>query len=106
MILAILFAWFGYKKASATGRNGILWAVIAGGTFIGTQLIVSLAMGILLGLILGMNGGTDKDIDIYSIPITIVAIVASIISVYLVLRYLDKVPEDNTYISPPPPPKF
>ena len=106
MILAILFVWFGYKKASASGRSGILWAVIAGGTFVGTQLIVSLLLGILLGAFIGMRGGSESAIDAYTIPITIVAVIASILTGFLVLRYLDKVLEDKSFISPPPPPKF
>ena len=106
MILAILFAWYGYKKASANSRNGILWAVIAGGTFVATQFIVSLLLGILVGTIIVMRGWSDSAYDTYTIPITIVAIIASVLSGFLVLRYLDKVPEDKSFISPPPPPKF
>ncbi|MBX3298791.1 MAG: hypothetical protein KF736_04925 [Acidobacteria bacterium] len=46
MILLILAAWFGSKKASASGRNGILWAFISAGVFIGTQLAVGILAGI------------------------------------------------------------
>ncbi|HRH46496.1 MAG TPA: hypothetical protein PKY82_32935 [Pyrinomonadaceae bacterium] len=103
MILAILFAWFGYKKANANGRNGILWAIIAAGTFITTQFLVALGVGSLIAFTIGVRGGNERDYDSYTIPITIIAIIASVISGFLVLRYLDKVPE-NTKITPPPPP--
>lgn len=107
MILAILFAWLGYKKANANGRNGILWAIIAAGVFIATQFIVSLLLGILLGVFLAAKGGTEKDFDDYSIPITIVAIIASIGAGMLALHFADKTPStEENHLPPPSPPRF
>ncbi len=39
MVLIILAIWFGYKKARDTGRNKFLWAAIAGGVFLGVQIL-------------------------------------------------------------------
>ena len=105
MILAIVFAFMAYKKANAIGRSGIGWAAIAAGTFIGTQLIVSLGLGIAIGLFMGISG-TAEDTRLAEIGITIFAIIVSIIAGWLVLRYLDRIPLQENFNAPPPPPNF
>src|SRR5215204_3128543 len=102
MLFAIISAVLAYRKANDTGRNGILWAIIAAATFIGTQIVVGLVVGLALGLFLGLSGGTEADFDKYQIIITILAIVLSFGTTWLVLKYLDRVPQE--YTPPPPPP--
>jgi hypothetical protein len=108
MILAILFVWFGYKKATANGRNGILWGIIAGASFIGTQILVGLGIGLILGIIAATRGDSiETSIDDNSFLINIVAIIASIGVGYLVLRIADRPLEsENNFTTPPTPPKF
>lgn len=106
MLLAIITAWLAYKKASENGRNGILWAIIGAGVFIGTQLIVGLAIGILLGFGVALLGWSETIFDTYGILINIVAIAASFLTSWLLLKYLEKAPEVKTYTTPPSPPKF
>lgn len=77
MILAIITAWLAYKKAKENGRSGILWAIAGGATFIGTQLAVSLAFGIVLGVGVELWGWSETVYDSYGIPIGLAAIVAS-----------------------------
>jgi membrane protein insertase Oxa1/YidC/SpoIIIJ len=104
MIFAIISAWLAYKKAKATNRNALLWAFIAAATFIGTQLVTTFALGVALGLGIGFFGWSPDILDSYNIPITILAVVTSFGSTWLVLRYLDKIPEEQTFTEPPPPP--
>ena len=104
MIFALISAWLAYKKAKAASRNAILWALIAAGTFIGTQLIITFGAGIILGLGVELFGWSDSIFDAYSIPITVLAVIASFGSTWLVLRYLDKIPEEEIFMTPPPPP--
>ena len=106
MIFAILSAWLAYKKAKAANRNGILWAIIAAGTFIGTQLLIQFGFGILIGLGIRFRGWSAALLDTYSIPITIVAVIISFGSTWLVLHYLDNLPEEEIFAAPPPPPDF
>jgi flagellar basal body-associated protein FliL len=49
MILSILFAVLGYRKAEATGRNKILWAILMVVIFIGVQVIAGIFVGVVLG---------------------------------------------------------
>lgn len=104
MIFAIVAAWLAYKKAKDTGRSAILWAFIAVAAFVGTQLLVSLIIGVFLGLGVGFLGWSETILtDAYTIPVTVVAVVASFGATWLVLRYLDKIPEEDTFTAPPPP---
>jgi cytochrome bd-type quinol oxidase subunit 2 len=106
MIFAILAAYWGYKKAVAAQKNGWLWALITAGTFIGTQLIVTFGGGILLGLGIELLDWSDNLLDTLALPITVVAVIASFISMWAVLKYLDRAPQTDTFIAPPPPPTF
>lgn len=105
MIFAIISAWLAYKKAKAANSNAILWAVIAAATFIGTQLVIQFGFGILLGLGINFLGWSENVLEAYNIPIMILAVIVSFGSTWLVLRYLDKMPEE-AFVSPPPPPNF
>lgn len=106
MILAILFAYFGYKKANESGRNGILWAVIALAAFIGSQLITGLVIGVGIGIGIGFFGWSENILEDYDILFRIIAVIPGILGGYLVLKYLDRIPEDGSYSVPPPPPNF
>ena len=104
MIFAIISAFLAYRKAKDNGRNGWLWALIAAATFIGTQFVVALALGIFLGIILGVTGRTEEDVKMAELAITALAIVLSFVTTWLLLRYLDKAPQEEVLITPPPPP--
>jgi membrane protein implicated in regulation of membrane protease activity len=96
----------GYKKARATGRNPYLWAAICGGTFVGVQLVVGFGFGAIIGLGTVLLGWSETLFDDLSWPITIVSIVVSLLSVFLIFRFLDHVPEEMPSMPPPPPPRF
>lgn len=106
MIFAIISAWLAYKKAKDTNRNAILWAIIAAATFIGTQLILQLGFGVLIGLGIAAFGWSESLLETYNIPITILAVVCSFGTTWLVLHYLDKPLKDESYQQPPAPPTF
>ena len=106
MILSILAFIWGYRKGRDTGRNAWLWCIICGFTFIGTQLIVGGASGVFIGFGIAFWGWQDDLFDKLYIPIEIMCIVASIIALLLVFRYLDKVPREPIYSNPPAPPRF
>jgi hypothetical protein len=107
MILAIVFAYLAYKRASANGRNGILWALIAVAAFIGTQLVVGLGIGLFIGIGVAAWGWQEDVFETYAILINIVAIIFSIGAGWLVLKFLDRPPaQDVGYSTPPPPPDF
>ncbi len=106
MIFAIFAAWFGFKKARETGRNGFLWAFVAVAAFIGAQVVSALAIGVLLGFGVALAGWPETIYEDYNSAITIVSVIAGFASLWLVFRFLDKVPEQEKFTAPPPPPNF
>jgi len=107
MILFILAAYMTYKKDKMTGRSGILWAFITAGVYIGVQLLLALAIGVFLGIGVELFGWSESVYDDYNLAVTAVCIVGSFGGVWLVFRYLDKIPsEEETFAAPPPPPTF
>lgn len=106
MLLAILAFWWGYKKAKASGRNAALWSVICGGTFIGIQLVIGFGIGILLGIGIQLWGWNEKLLSDYSILISVASWIPAIVTLLLIFRYLDRVPDEPVFVAPPPPPTF
>ncbi len=104
MLLVILAIWFGYKKARDTGRNPFLWAAICGGTFIGVQLLVGIGFGVIIALGIELWGWSDGLYDKLSWAISLVAVVISVAALYLLFRFLDRVPKEESNVAPPPPP--
>jgi hypothetical protein len=107
MLLVVLAIWFGFKKARATGRHPILWAFICAAAFIGTQLFAGFAVGVALGIGREFLKWPETTSDDYRIVITGIALVASLVVMYFIFRYLDRsairVPEK---LVEPPPPRF
>jgi hypothetical protein len=105
MLFALITAWLAYKRATANGKNGILWGAIGLGTFIGTQLLVGLGIGILLAVGVALLNWPESVFDDYTWPINIIAIGASFFTSWLLLRFLDRQPEvgmeSNSPILPP-----
>ena len=106
MLLAILAFYFGYKKGRDSGRSGILWAFICGLSFIGVQLLVAIGFGFFIGLGVELWGWKETLYDDLTWVITLVSIGASIVSLLILFRYLDKVRDVDVQQEPPPPPSF
>ena len=72
----------------------------------GLNLIVSLGVGIFLGLGIGLFEWPESVLTDYELGITLIAIVASFFTSWLLLKWLDRQPPDDSYTSPPEPPTF
>ena len=104
MLLAILAVWFGYKKARDTGRNAILWGILCGGAFIGIQLLMGIGIGMIMALGVELWGWSESIFTDYELAVSVIAWVPGIVTLWLLFRYLDRVPEAPAAIEPPPPP--
>ena len=106
MIFFFIAAWLAYKRANENGRNGILWAIITSVAFIAAQFIVGAGIGLIIFAIYGFDGAADEIISRYEFLVNIAGIIVSVLVVWLILRFLNKVPEDNSFTPPPAPPTF
>lgn len=108
MLLAILTAILAYRKAKETGRNAPLWAIAGAAVYIGTQLLVSLAIGMFIGLGQVMWGWPDTMYDTYELAVTIIAIAASLFASWILIRFIGRASrsEETAFQPPPPPPTF
>jgi hypothetical protein len=107
MILAIIFIILAYRRAKAAGKSGPLWGLIAGGVFIGTQLLVGLGAGIILTIYVVATTGSEVVSEGWWMLVNIVAIVISLIVTGYTLTYIDRIPnEAYEPTAPPPPPVF
>lgn len=109
MIFAIIAAIVAYRRAKYNGRNGWAWAAAAAGVFIGAQWIVSIGAALILGIGVALFGWDESVLDdtLFIGPVTVVAIGASILATWILLRYLDRpVTDEQSDLPPPPPPTF
>jgi ABC-type nitrate/sulfonate/bicarbonate transport system permease component len=106
MILSILAFIWGYRKGKATGRNPWLWSIICGLAFLGTQFATAIVFGLAIGIGVAFFGWDDQLFEKLYYVIQIVAIVASIVALLLVFRFLDRIPQEPVYSVPPAPPRF
>jgi|GEM_PF-1322066 len=110
MIFAIVAAIVAYRRAKDNGRNGWLWAGAAAAVFVVTQWVVAVGAGVFIGVGIAMFGWSESIFDdtMYTGPVTVLAIGASILTTWLLLRYLDKpmAEEQLPDMPPPPPPIF
>lgn len=106
MIFAIITAVLAYRTASENGRNGLLWAVAGASVFIGAQMVVTFGAGIFMGLGVEFLAWPETIYDdtMFVGPVTVVALGASILASWLLLRYLGKPVNDEPADLPPPPP--
>ena len=107
MILLIVAIWLGYKKAKETGRNPWLWAFIAAIAFAGTQLLIGAVIGFGIGLGIAFLHWPEDSFETYSLGINIFAWLLSLVALWLVFKFLDRVPSETVSgDAPPPPPQF
>jgi hypothetical protein len=106
MILVLIAAWLGYKRASTNGRNGWVWAVVTALVFFGAQLVVGLGIGILITVGVTVWGWRESAYDDYYIVTNFIALVASFLAVWPLLRWLEKPVAVEEVGGPPPPPQF
>lgn len=104
MLLAIIAAVLAYQKAKASGRNPWLWAFIGVAVYIGVQLLIGVAAGLLILVGVALFGWSESAFTSYEMVINIVAIIGALAATWVLLKYLDRLPPEEAYLSPPPPP--
>jgi hypothetical protein len=104
-IFAIISFSIAYKRAKVTGRNGFIWGIFAAATFIATGLTFTFGVGVILGIGIELWNWRESIVEGVSIIGAIVSVIASFATTWLILRHLNKVPEESL-AKPPLPPIF
>lgn len=104
LILIIVLLWQVYKAANESGRNGVLWAIIAFFGSVALQVTIGLACGLAIGIGIELWGWSPELLTSMSWPISILTIIINALAIWLLIKYLSRVPDDGVYSPPPPPP--
>lgn len=112
-VFIIVASFYAYKSAKDYERNAVMWAFIVFGVGFGLQIVIPFIIGIIISLVMIAGGKTLPEIQesmySYLFIINIFFIILSIVAMFLILRYLGTVPDDDIYTPnqpPPPPPEF
>lgn len=104
MIFAIVAAVLAYQRAQASGRKGWVWAIAGLGVYIGVQLLVGMAAGMIIMVGVLAFRWSESTISDYELPINIVAIAAAFAATWGLLKFLDRPRREEVAAMPPPPP--
>ena len=105
LVIGIVFALLAYVKAKRDGLRPFRWVAISVATFIGTQVLVLVSFGFIVALGVRKWGWAESSLNKYSLQLIIASLSASILTGWLVLRFIKKVP-DKSVDEPPLPPTF
>ncbi|MBL8180395.1 MAG: hypothetical protein JNL64_02155 [Blastocatellia bacterium] len=109
MIIAILAFWLGYKRGAASGRNGALWSIICGFSFLGTQIVMGLVLGLTVAIGSELWGWNERVLDEKPWIALLLAVVPSFLVLFGLIWWLERYPKiDEAELpdQPPPPPTF
>ena len=111
LIAVILVTYHVFKTARDNGRSAIGWAVLTVGVGLGFQWILPIFIGIVLAVYY-MSTGMSVDelqaaLETPAMLITFACFGLSFIGMFLILKFVMKIPDDPVRSDvPPPPPSF
>ena len=108
LIFVIVAPFLIYRTAKQNGRNAIFWALLSLAVGIGIQIVIPLIIGTVIAIVMFAQGSSESEIqkalETPAIIIGIVTLFLSVGGVLLIMRHVNKVPEQETFINPPAPP--
>ena len=98
-----------YKTAGDTGRNAIAWAFATFAIGFGIQQILLFLLGVGIGLVMTFQRASMAEImevsqSSMAVIINLSCLFLSFIGVWLVMRYVSKIPEEKAFVYPLAPP--
>ncbi len=105
IVLIAVIAWTFYNAAKRIDKNGFLWSFIAVIGFITVQFI---GIALFTFTMVLLNNFANQNIVIldYQDLINVFASVFGLVFVQIISAYLHRVPKNENYQKPPPPPNF
>ncbi len=109
-IAVFIAAYFVYKTAKDTGRNAVGWALLTLAVGIGIQIMLPILIGFVIGMAMMISGSSVADIqesiEPAAIIISLVCLALSFVGIWLIMRRVSVLPEDESFVAPPQPPTF
>jgi hypothetical protein len=110
LIAVFIAAYFVYKSARDTGRNAVGWSLLTVVAGIGLQIVLPGIIFFIIAALMAISGKPIRDVDDLpfgtTILVSIVGWAASIIGIWLILRHVSLIPDEETFDSSPAPPTF
>lgn len=104
--LLIIIAIRIYKTAKRSGRNAILWTIAAIGIYLGIQIGVVVGCGIISVFGQELLGWSENYFNKYILLINGISVILSLLGILILSNYISRIPKEETFIEPPPPPRF
>lgn len=111
IVAIVVFTIQVYKTADSNNRNAAGWAILTALLGVGIQFMLPVFIGLAFGIYIAATGGDIEGIEasyygLFAV-IGVAGIILSIVGMYLVMKYVSRVPDEAPGGSaPPPPPTF
>lgn len=109
-IAVFIATYYIYKTAKDTNRRAIGWALLTLAVGFGLQIIFPAIILIIIAIAMSVSGKPLTNID--QLPwsldmiISLTGLAASFIGIWLIIRRVSLIPEDEFFVAPPSPPNF
>ena len=110
LIAVFIAAYFVYKSARDTGRNAAGWSLLTVAVGIGMQIVLPVFIFFVIAAVMAISGKPLRHIDDLpfgtTLIVSILGLAASIVGIWLIMRRVSTIPDDESFVSPPAPPTF
>lgn len=112
LVAIVVFTIFVSRTAKENGRNPLVWAIACVATGIGSQWILPILVAIVIGVVLIATGTPPDKVqeafgNWWAVLLTIGSFALSLIGMFLILRKVAELPEEESGgVELPPPPVF
>lgn len=93
------------QLARERNRSAVAWSLIGIGAWIGAELLVGLSVGVFYGVGVVLWDWPEESSTPNAVAY-VAALIAALLSVHLVTKILTRMPREQDFQSPPPPPEF
>ena len=110
LVAVFIAAYFIYKSARDTGRNAVGWSLLTAAVGIGMQIILPGIIFAVIAAVMAISGKPIRDVD--DLPfgttmiVSILGLAASIVGIWLIMRCVSTIPDEENFAAPPSPPTF
>lgn len=107
-IAVFIAAYYIYKTAKDTNRNAVGWALLTLAVGFGFQIVFPFFIYMFIAIAMTVSGKRLNNVDelpfATNLIITIIGLAASLIGIWLIMRRVSTIPDEEVFDAPPPPP--